>query len=73
LQGLIQIAVALHHHSRGNSEGTRSLLARAHRNLSNYPDSYEGVNLGGVRAAVVQCQNALDSGSALSPFTILIS
>ncbi len=68
LQGLIQIAVALHHHSRGNLQGARSLLARAQRNLSNYPDSFAGLDLGSIRAAVAGCQRALDSGASLPPF-----
>src|SRR5438874_12872865 len=34
LQGLIQVAVALHHHSKENRVGARSLLARARCNLS---------------------------------------
>src|SRR5205807_8005555 len=33
LQGLVQLAVALHHHSTGNSLGAGSLLTKAHRNL----------------------------------------
>jgi uncharacterized protein len=70
LQGLIQVAVALHHHSRGNPEGARSLLARALRNLSHYPDSYAGVNLVAVRAAIAQCQQALSAGTPLIPPSI---
>jgi len=70
LQGLIQIAVALHHHGRGNLEGARSLLARAHRNLLDYPDSYAGVNLAAVRAAIAQCQPALSAGAPLPPMGI---
>ena len=67
LQGLIQVAVALHHHGRGNLDGARSLLARAQRNLLDYPDSYAGVNLAAVRAAITQCQRALDTGAPLTP------
>lgn len=70
LQGLIQVAVALHHHSRGNPEGARSLLARALRNLSHYPDAYADVNLAAVRAAIAQCQQALSAGTPLPPFRI---
>ncbi len=33
LQGLIQVAVGLHHHSKGNVVGARSLLARAVQEL----------------------------------------
>ena len=73
LQGMIQIAVALHHHSRGNIDGARSLLARAQRNLSHYPDSYGGANLAAVRAAITQCQHALSAGAPLPPFRISIA
>src|SRR5947199_9382873 len=45
LQGLIQVAVALHHHSKENRVGARSLLARARRNLSGYPDAFGGACL----------------------------
>ena len=45
LQGLIQVAVAFHHHSRGNRIGFRSLLERAIRNLSSYPAQHAGLDL----------------------------
>src|SRR6266576_4749753 len=45
LQGLVQVAVALHHHSRGNLIGCRSLLARAERNLRPYLPEYGGINV----------------------------
>ena len=73
LQGLIQVAVALHHHGRGNLEGARSLLGRAQRNLSEYPDTYSGVNLAAVRAAIIQGQQALSAGAPLPPFRISIA
>jgi predicted metal-dependent hydrolase len=65
LQGLIQIAVALHHHRRGNLEGARSLLARAHRNLAIYADAYNGVDLMAVRNSIRVCEKALSEGQAL--------
>jgi predicted metal-dependent hydrolase len=37
LQGLIQLAVGLHHWQRGNAHGARSLLNKAERNLSSPP------------------------------------
>lgn len=45
LQGLIQVAVAFHHYSRGNRIGFRSLLERAIRNLSSYPAQHAGLDL----------------------------
>jgi uncharacterized protein len=35
LQGLIQLAVALHHIERGNIRGARTMIERARRHLSN--------------------------------------
>jgi predicted metal-dependent hydrolase len=68
LQGLVQVAVAFVHHSRGNRVGCRSLLERARRNLSHYPDDQGGIDLAGLLRAVDQWRNALDSGSTLPEF-----
>jgi hypothetical protein len=67
LQGLIQVAVALHHHSRGNLVGCRSLLDRARRNLGTYPAEYGGVDLGGLLDSVDQWRDALHQGSPAPP------
>ena len=42
LQGLIQAAVALHHHSTGNVVGACSLMERARRNLAGCPAEFGG-------------------------------
>jgi len=63
LQGLIQIAVAFHHYSQGNSTGARSLLARALRNLAEYPEEFAGLELAPLRRSVVDWREALDKGS----------
>ena len=67
LQGLIQVAVGLHHHSRGNLVGCRSLLARAHRNLSLYPAVHQGVDLAGLRNALLDWTAALESNRPVPP------
>ncbi|SRR6266478_6597103 len=67
LQGLIQVAVGLHHHSRGNLHGCRSLLARAHRNLSLYPAIHQGVDLAGLRNALLDWTAALESNRPVPP------
>ena len=67
LQGLIQVAVALHHHSRGNLVGCRSLLDRARRNLGTYPAEYGGVDLGGLLDSVDRWREALHQGSPAPP------
>jgi hypothetical protein len=74
LQGLIQVAVALHHHSRGNPIGAGSLLKRAAKNLDGYPVEYGGIRLDLLRASVVAWQQALESGESLpAPPRLLIN
>lgn len=65
LQGLIQIAVALHHHSTGNVVGCRSLLQRGLRNLAPYPNRYLGLELAPFRDEVEQWRLALESHQRL--------
>lgn len=67
LQGVIQVAVSLHHHSTGNHVGAASLLARALRNLDAYPEAYLGLDLGGFRQACRRWGEALQNGRALPP------
>ncbi len=71
-QGLIQIAVALHHYSTGNQIGCRSLLERARRNLAPYPAGHRGVDLDSLRQQVDGWRSALDQGY-LVPALPLIS
>ena len=46
LQGLIQTAAALHHLSRGNSSGAKSLLEAGCAKLARLPDDFWGIKLG---------------------------
>jgi len=66
LQALIQIAVGLHHHSRGNQRGARSLLARATRNLEPYPEVFGGLRLAPLRRHLEAWNHAL-AKDALAP------
>jgi hypothetical protein len=68
LQGLIQVAVALHHHSRGNAVGCRSLLERARRNLSGYPEQHGGLDLAALLRSLDDWRNALDQGHPAPAF-----
>ena len=52
LQGLIQMAAAFHHYSRGNRAGTQSLLTAALEKLEKFADHYCGINLAALRLAV---------------------
>ena len=67
LQGLIQVAVGLHHHSTGNRVGSRSLLTRARRNLSGYPDELGGIDLKPLMESLARWQEALEDGQPVPP------
>lgn len=62
LQGLIQVAVALHHHGKGNLAGARSLLARGSRNLTGYPEDFGGIPLVKLLESLEQWRDALAQG-----------
>jgi uncharacterized protein len=44
-QGLVQVAVALHHHSTGNHVGMRSVLLRAMKNLAGHPRNFHRIEV----------------------------
>jgi predicted metal-dependent hydrolase len=67
LQALIQAAVALHHHSTGNLVGACSLLGRASRNLSGYPENYSNLDLTQFRQSLLAWQQALEQGKPTPP------
>jgi predicted metal-dependent hydrolase len=67
LQGLIQIAVALHHHSTGNLVGARSLLDRGTRNLEGYPEQHGDLKLAVFLRSLVAWKRALADGNPLPP------
>jgi uncharacterized protein len=71
LQGLIQVAVALHHHSRGNLIGCQSLLDRARRNLSAYPETYLGLDLSAFLHSIDQWRTALAGGHPVPAFPVM--
>jgi uncharacterized protein len=68
LQGLIQLAVGLHHYSTGNLVGASSLLARGNRNLGTYPQRFGGIELADLRSATDDCSQALERGERLQAF-----
>jgi predicted metal-dependent hydrolase len=72
LQGLIQVAVALFHHGNGNSIGARSVLRRAFRNLSHYPEGFGGVHLAGLLHSISEWQQAMDTGSPVPPLPKIV-
>jgi len=67
LQGVVQIAVAFHHHSTGNRVGMRSVLERAIRNLEEEPGRFREIDLTLLRKSLNQWREALDTGTTLPP------
>jgi predicted metal-dependent hydrolase len=67
LQGIIQIAAAFHHRSRGNPHGALSLLQAALRRLSGFPDTYAGIALRDLHQAAQEWAAALADGQDLGP------
>jgi uncharacterized protein len=67
VQGLIQVAVALHHHSTGNHVGAESLLRRATRNLAGYPPSYASIDLSLLSQSLAGWLEALQNRCAVPP------
>lgn len=59
LQGLIQLAVAFHHHSTGNLVGARSVLARALRNLRGAERSFPDLDFERLRAELADWERYL--------------
>jgi hypothetical protein len=66
LQGLVQLAVAFHHQSRGNRRGARSVLDRAVGNLTGAEISFPTLDLVQLRCDVADWQKHL-AGAARRP------
>lgn len=54
-QGLIQMAVALHHQHEQNAKGAERLLAKARRCLAPYPSYHLGIDLDRFLAEIDRC------------------
>ena len=70
LQGLIQLAAAFHHYTRGNRNGTKSLLEAALKKLEKYPDEFRGVTLNALRSAANAWLAILATGEIAAPNTL---
>jgi uncharacterized protein len=60
LQGMVQLAVAFHHESKGNHVGARSVLERGMRNLNGADSSFPGLDLDRLRAELEIWRRHLD-------------
>jgi predicted metal-dependent hydrolase len=65
LQGLIQAAVALHHHSTGNVVGACSLMERSRRNLAACGEEFGGVRVGELVSELGVWRAAMVAGERL--------
>ncbi len=62
LQGLIQLAVALHHIERGNLAGAKTMIERARGRLANPANAEFGIDLKRMDAYAARVGAALESG-----------
>lgn len=67
-QGMVQIAVAMHHYSRGNLNGARSVLDRAVRNVGEWPQGFGGLDLDHLRAQLAAWSICTQTGSSAPPW-----
>lgn len=65
-QGLIHLAVGFLHYGKGNAKGAKLQFGKAARRLAEYPDSYQQIDLGGVRSFLGSAPQALEGGQTLS-------
>ncbi len=72
LQGLIQAAVALHHHSTGNVVGACSLMERARGNLAECPEEFAGIRVGALRVALGEWRAALVGGAEAPGHPVIV-
>jgi len=64
LQGIIQVAAAFHHYTRGNPAGAQSLLRQGLNKLEKFPNHYGGIRLEALRSAARQWAGALAEGES---------
>jgi predicted metal-dependent hydrolase len=72
LQGLIQAAVALHHHSTGNVVGAGSLMQRGLGNLAGCPEEFGGIRVGELRVALGEWRAAVVSGESRPGLPVIV-
>ena len=73
LQGLIQAAVALHHHSTGNLVGACSLMERGVGNLAGCPEEFGGIRVGELRVALGEWRAAVVSGERAPGHPVIVA
>ncbi len=66
-QGIVQIAIAMHHFSTGNLLGARSVLEKSRANLADYPAEYGGIDLRDTREQLQRWHSAMGEGGPYPP------
>lgn len=61
-QGVVQVAIAMHHFSKANMAGAQSVLAKARKNLEPYPSGFAGIDLGDLREQLAAWDSAMAAG-----------
>lgn len=72
-QGLVQIAVAMHHYSKANLNGARSVHERACRNLAEAPEDFAALDIKGLRAQLAKWQRCLQMGAPQPPWPQILA
>lgn len=72
LQGLIQAAVALHHHSTGNLVGACSLMERGRKNLAACPQEFGGIHVNALLESLGQWRAALARGETTPAHPVIV-
>jgi uncharacterized protein len=67
LQGIIQIAAAFHHYTRGNTRGARTLLEAGLGRLEKFPATHNQLALEALRAAARTWADTLTRGHDPGP------
>jgi len=64
LQGIIQVAAAFHHYTRGNRPGAESLMRAGLNRLEKFPEGYRRLRLESFRVAVREWLAMLGRGQS---------
>ncbi len=61
-QGVVQVAISMHHYSKANLAGALSVLGKAQKNLELYPDAFAGIDVGDLRRQLTVWKTAMENG-----------
>ena len=70
-QGMVQVAISLHHFSTGNLAGAQSVMAKCRKNLGEFPESFSGVDLRDLTAQLEAWQGAMATGGPYPPKVVV--